>query len=429
MAERYFDRFIFVSLCLLIFVLPATIAGVSIFSALAILFFLLKKVFVFQKAWQSACGPLRWKKAVSALVLPGYFPSRVFWTLMAFVAVCFLSIFWSVVPSLSVKAFFGKTLKVVIVFLAVQESVTTPKRKMWFLSCFLVSAFILCLDGLWQRIMGHDVFRHVVLGDGRVNASLNHPNDLGAYLILAIPCVLVVCFNWVSEKGKTTREKLFKYFLAAVASSIILAVMGLTFSRGAWVGLLCAAVVFVVLKRRAWLPVLVLTIGFLAIFHPLLAHHRDMTLINDTSSTQHSSFSTIGGDGRIQYWKDAWRIICDHPLWGTGLNTYTDVIKTYVQQNQNYAHNCYLQTAAELGIVGLVSFLCFIAAFFTAVYRNFVGLKGLRDQRILACLMAGMAGLLVESALDTTFYSVQLSVLMWLMMGLMGTFRQDVLEH
>jgi uncharacterized membrane protein YsdA (DUF1294 family) len=40
------------------------------------------------------------------------------------------------------------------------------------------------------------------------------------------------------------------------------------------------------------------------------------------------------------------------------------------------------------------------------------------DRLVLIALMAGWVGLLVESSVDNTFYSVQLSVLLWVMMGL-----------
>jgi O-antigen ligase len=112
------------------------------------------------------------------------------------------------------------------------------------------------------------------------------------------------------------------------------------------------------------------------------------------------------------------RIIYDHPVFGTGLNTYTKVIKQYAGINQNYAHNCYLQVMAELGIVGLAAILWVFIAVLIFVRRKVLAGEASEDRLVLIALLAGWVGLLIESSLDNTFYSAQLSVLLWVMMGL-----------
>ncbi|MBL7198377.1 MAG: hypothetical protein ISS47_09810 [Candidatus Omnitrophica bacterium] len=79
-----------------------------------------------------------------------------------------------------------------------------------------------------------------------------------------------------------------------------------------------------------------------------------------------------------------------------------------------YAHNCYLQMLAEIGIIGLASFLWIIGRLFKSSIRSF---KKSRDLLLLG-LLAGIIAFLVHSFFDTNLYSLQLSVLFWAMLGL-----------
>jgi putative inorganic carbon (HCO3(-)) transporter len=419
MVSRWSDRLTFISLCLLVFVLPATIAGVAVFASLAIFFFLLKKSIAVFGVWKKPGVPFCWKGLFSALALPQpvgivSIPAGVF------VLVCFLSIFTSAYPSLSLEAFVGKTLKTALLFFAVQECLTTPSRVRWFLRACVASAFIVCLDALWQQYTGFDIFKQHTVVDGRLNASFNHPNGLGAYLIVMIPLFVAVAFCWVVRGEKHIARIAGKLFLVTAMAALLLFVMGFTFSRGAWAGLACAGVVFLLFDKRTWLPCILIAGIFFYIFQPLLIEGRHVTLIKD--NVHAVGMGSVGGSGRITYWHDAWRIIGDNPVLGTGLNTYTKVIKQYVEVNQNYAHNCYLQVAAELGVVGLAVILWFFAAVFMFVRRKILAENIWEDRLVLIALMAGWVGLLVESSVDNTFYSVQLSVLLWVMMGLIVVF-------
>ena len=76
-----------------------------------------------------------------------------------------------------------------------------------------------------------------------------------------------------------------------------------------------------------------------------------------------------GGSGRLAFWKKAISIIRSSPVCGTGLNTYTRIIKRDPDpKTWWYAHNCYLQMAAETGLgrAGLffMDVICFVAAWF-----------------------------------------------------------------
>ena len=131
----------------------------------------------------------------------------------------------------------------------------------------------------------------------------------------------------------------------------------------------------------------------------------------------------IGGMGRTGFWSAALEIIKKNPLIGTGLNTYSKV-----EVKHGYPHNCYLQMAAEIGIIGLLAFLFILWRIF---YNGFGTLKKIADpyyQNILMGLLAGFLGFLVHSFVDTNFYSVQLGSLMWVWMGFIIAIQKLGLE-
>lgn len=61
--------------------------------------------------------------------------------------------------------------------------------------------------------------------------------------------------------------------------------------------------------------------------------------------------------GRLHFWQSTWRIFHDHPF-GTGAGTFGSVHAKYQQDARFYAsdaHNLYLQTAAEMGVPGVLA--------------------------------------------------------------------------
>ena len=82
-----------------------------------------------------------------------------------------------------------------------------------------------------------------------------------------------------------------------------------------------------------------------------------------------------GMAGRVEMWKDGWKIVQDHPLTGTGLGTYPEASRAYQNafgpgQRASHAHNDYLETAVELGlpaacvlIAGIWGLWCWRAVF------------------------------------------------------------------
>jgi len=171
---------------------------------------------------------------------------------------------------------------------------------------------------------------------------------------------------------------------AAVAvAALLLVVLVLTQSRGSWAAAL-AGVAVAVAVRLGWRRAAAAVIVGAAV---LLAAAYVMTAFTAPSRLQ----------ARGAYWNVAWRVVKDEPLRGTGAGTYDLAWAAWGDlsrwQGVLDAHSLYIETLAELGIVGLALLPALVAPL----------VEGLRASRPSASLVAGLGGgttFLLHAGLD-----------------------------
>lgn len=398
------DTVIFAALCGLVFFVPVSIALVGILSAFLALLFIVKN-------WRRGSRPL-------SFVLPAW----VIIPLLLFVIWSALSVSWSQWPYQSARGFLGKTMKGIILLLVAYDVLNARHRFRRGLVFLLAGVGAMCLEGLWQSFFKQGLFSRPMIIDGRITAMFKHPNDFAAYLLFSIlPVMALGYMAFRSSCQALTMVNITQAAWRLVFMCVVLANFGLTYSRGAWMGAVAACLIFVCFVRRSWLFVLACVTIFGLVFMPMMVEDRQTSIISDSISDPRA----IGGNGRLGFWRDAMRIIYDHPILGTGLNTYTKVIKEYAEVWKAYPHNCYLHMCAELGVVGLTLFLWFLGAVGVFVTRRIWGLPDSPDRTLLAACFAGWCGVLLHSALDTTLYSSQLSALFWVMTGALLAFGRS----
>ncbi len=420
------------SLCALIFVLPASIALLDSFAALAIFIYFLKKINRISIDWPLRTSHLNFLGRIH-FIWKGFAPPVNFLNrpLQFLTLAIFISVLFSQYPGLSLFAFIGKFLKCVFLYFSFIEAFSDNKRISIFLNFFLLSAFITALDGAVQHYTGRDFLRGYLIGTEnfvsteRINSSFHSPNGFGAYLLPVIGLVAHFLYtaiarhkSWILQGGSTL-------FIV-----LLLACLCWTYSRSSWIGYLFILFLMVWMDRRKALFAGILFLVFYFIFLPSLNQTRNLNLFYDNGSgvrvkNENLLYSLKPdlediGSGRITYWKKAILIIRSSPVWGTGLNTYSRIImRDPDPRTWWYAHNCYLQLAAETGLLGLA---CFLWMLFVLLWHGLNYCKQIKDAWPLTFLqgaVSGLFGFLVQSFFDNTFYTVQLGVLMWLIFGLM----------
>lgn len=380
------DKVCWLSLCAIAFFLPISKSIIESFSILAIISYLIKKL-------------------VSSEDLP---KTPINLTLFIYLFICIVSVFMSSNLKISARTFFCKTIQDVAFFFVVAETLNSKQRLKNILSILFLSSLVLGIDGIYQYFTRKDFIRNrPVIFTDRIYASFATPNAFGCYLSVIISFIITSFCKKITFK--------LSRFLYGGLFILLFVCLVLTVSRGAWFAFLGSA-----LFLSIWihiLGVIFLSLGIIiAIIQPFCPPFIKERLANFFILTD------AGSIDRKFIWQAGWKMFISNPWLGVGLGTFMFNFKKYIaedyQYSAAYAHNCYLQMASEMGLIGLLAFLFILGLFF---YRGIKILnKGERNfywYTLLACLSA-IIGYCVQMGVDTTLYSLDLGMLFWLTLGI-----------
>lgn len=293
------------------------------------------------------------------------------------------------------------------------DTIRTKERLKDLLVIAFLSIMLITLDGYVQHygvqvdflhnypsFSMRPIFAEVGFFRGYPTASFPYPNDLAAWILLMLlPLACVTVFD-MKKSG-------FRY-LTGFVSVALFYLFFLAKARGAWIGLGISMLYIAFSKRKIWIVLLLVIVLFASI-------------VIKTEMTR-DIFATGSFSDRVSMLGTSWQIFARHPIIGNGLNTFFVNFKKHrndkwKDKKGSYAHNCYLQMAADTGIIGLAGFLFLIGAYFRAVIR---ALKVINDDFFRTALWGisiGVFAFLVHSFFDTNLYSLNLATLFWFAIG------------
>lgn len=303
-------------------------------------------------------------------------------------------------------------------FYVARLSVTDIRRLRLLFWAIAIGAALVSGYALVQKA-GFDPIWEGYLPGGRVFSSIGQANALAAYLVLAIPVSAALLF------GTTRRMRV----AVLLATATMVAAFVFARSRGGYLGLLAVLVVLAIgwrhelgtHSRRAIYGLAVVVaagaaVGALARAPSFTEEFRRLASSDDSSVRFH-----------LDAWKVAAEIVREHPVVGTGPETFPDVFPRYSHRvlppdrasaldafRVESPHNVYLTVAVGSGIPALVAYLGVIAGFFLAVLR--AARTVTREVKIaLVAVLAGAAAHLVTDAFITA--DVTSTWLFWVAMG------------
>lgn len=398
-------------LCLIIFWLPYSPAVIESSVIAGLLLWIFKRSVV--------CHRLNGNLA--AFQLPDTPLNR---PIFVFGIICLLSSLSSPFWQQSLPNFLTKTLEWFIVYFLVIEGVTERKHIYFILGVFVVTLLATVLDSLVQYYVTYkDIFLgHTIEPGTRATAGFKTPNGLGAYLTGAMPIV----FAWIFKRNARLRYRL----LITLLLLLVIWSLAVTFSRGAllaaWGGVIFFTLLYGLHRRYGEFC---LTIGVLFLLVILLGTFGFIL----TSDWKLPSLRYDTVFWRLHVWQDAFRMVQDSWVLGHGINTFMqtfEVYRTDTGGSPTYAHNSYLQLMAETGVAGLVSFLWILGNLFRWLSSHIsrYGIKN--DDLILPALgvWSGITAFLLQSFFDNQFYSLQLSVYLWFMVGLLVVMTKEMIR-
>ena len=381
----------------MIFTLPFSKSLIEIFFVVAMLCWIVKRRLI--------CNALNAFRPVRTMLdLP----------IAGFVLVGFLSTVNSVSFSLSLEGFFFKLLQLIILYFIVVETIDDKVKLNKIVAVLFFSIAFIIADGIFQLKTGTDFIRNYSIGGHRIQGPFGNPNSFAGWLTVMIPLTLSLAY--FSKNDRFNLPERYVWFKKAIGhilwimTGLLILCLAFTYSRGGWLACVCTLILLGIFKSKKLLAatLAILLISLFVIQGPIYKGTGLSTKISE------------GKIDRPTLWSEALNIVEDFPLLGSGLNTYAKIGPYYriTEETGVYPHNSYLHMAAESGILGLGTFLWVIITLFWASLAN---LKKIHDRfvnTVLIGLLASLFGLLAHSFVDTDMYTLQLSNLMWFIMGL-----------
>ncbi len=297
----------------------------------------------------------------------------------------------------------------ILFYFVVINAVQTKKQLKMLTFCFVCFGVLIAFYGFYQylnpsKFSGSWVDKEMFSDIGfRVYSTLENPNVLGEYLLLLIPFVVAFFFN---AKG------LLKKGFYVVVGSILMLCLILTYSRGCWLGIMFAAFVFLIFLDRRFIILILIGLLLMPFVLPETIINRFMSIGNmSDSSTSYRFYIYMG---TLSMLKDYW--MCGV---GPGTAAFNMVYPSYAYDSITapHSHNLYLQIMCDSGICGEIVFL---AALYRAFKSCSISLKTASKENKIFVIgaISAMAGFLVQSLFDYTFYNYRVMFLFWAVLGL-----------
>jgi O-antigen ligase len=214
--------------------------------------------------------------------------------------------------------------------------------------------------------------------------------------------LLIAIYLMLSRRSATTRL----WALAAIPALAIAVVA--SGSRGPVVGLTFGLLILLALtatneraRRRLLLVAGAALIAVIAVVQtvPTSTLSRSLEVVV-------SSGSNLSTNGRSQLWAAAWQAFVDHPFLGLGTGGFADL-----RGDELYPHNLLLESAAELGIFGVLAVVGIVAWTGARITRAW---RATRDEdRLVAAIIAALFAMAVVNALFSSALPNNKEVWLW----------------
>ncbi len=268
---------------------------------------------------------------------------------------------------------------------------------------------------------------------GRALGPFGQPNRLGGYLIAVIPVALALAF--------ATQDRLLRGLLLLAVAAFSMCLV-LTFSRGAWIGLAVAliATVGALLRWPALSPrgatLLVaaacLVVPALLFLPSMLARVSPKPGTTALWSVAYDPEREGSGAMRREIWAGALRAAAARPVTGFGFGAFREAfdrmkddrmkrLEAEGTRTADHAHNEYLQTLSERGVLGLAAFLAVAVLGLAAAWFTLSAGGGPAATRWLVLGFAGaVVALLAHATLDVNLVLAPHATVLYADLGLLA---------
>ncbi|MBR5269476.1 MAG: O-antigen ligase family protein, partial [Anaerotignum sp.] len=292
------------------------------------------------------------------------------------------------------------------VFFVAKDAVDTEEKLDFVLWVLISMGTLIALYAVYQYIVGVEMDAAWVDANNfdiktRAYATFTNPNVLGEYLILVGSLAAGMMWkmrNWIG-----------KLYYTACFGVVCLGLVA-TGSRGAMLGLMFSAGLFVLLSEKRLIPLGVVILMVMPFILPasLWARLASSVTMNDSSSLYRMSIYSASFDIIEHYWQT-----------GIGIGAFNEVYPLFSREAANayHSHNLFLQEFIELGIMGFSILVLLIVFFFQKLYSA-MRVVPKRFKFLLGAVFGGFGGLLLQGLTDHLWFDYSIVLFFWCYVGL-----------
>lgn len=308
---------------------------------------------------------------------------------------------------------FPKALQVMAIFLVfmsmffvAKDCIDTEEKLDFVLFVLIFTGVLIALYAVYQYVVGVEMDAAWVDAESfnirtRAYATFNNPNVLGEYLIIIGSMAAGMLWkvrNWFG-----------RIFYLGCFGVVCLGLVA-TNSRGAMLGLMFSAGLFVLLAERRLIPLGIAGVLSMPFVLPpeLWSRLASSITMSDSSSQYRLSIYQAGFDMIDHYWAT-----------GIGVDAFNQVypLFSFEAANAYHVHNLFLQEFIELGFFGFSILILLFIFFFQKLYGCMKRVPK-RFHMLLAAFFGGFAGLLLQGMTDHIWFDYSIVLLFWCFMGI-----------
>lgn len=264
-----------------------------------------------------------------------------------------------------------------------------------------------------------------MMGFPRIMAFSMEPLYLANFLLIPISLGLAFFFNKINtstalEASNKSQWKLISFLI------LMLIVLVLTVSRGAYLGFLAAFLVLALFffrkiftwKNLAIFIVSIIVIGYATAFG---LSKGDPQATNNfiTHVLVRDYAKSASVQERLTSYTYAWIAYKEKPTLGVGIGNYGPWLTYFAPEPPKggwlVVNNEFLEILAETGLVGLITFSVLLIVL---IYRSILAIKHAED-RFLKSVMIGLFAAFVGVLVQYNFFSTLYIIHVWVLIGLM----------
>ena len=232
--------------------------------------------------------------------------------------------------------------------------------------------------------------------------TIGDNNDVAVAMLMLVP--ILIALSQISQR------KIIKYTYIFLSIGVIYRALS-TYSRGGFLTFLTMCIIFWLRSRHKFVT-LILVVLLAAVILPTFPQSfwDRMDTITADEGEQDSSVRS-----RIHFWKIAWEMAKDHPVFGVGHGSFKD---TYLEYDPS-AEKAYVTHSAWFGVMsewGIVGFIIFMGIYFYSLYSCKMARKKCKDRpelKSIEILSGGIQTSLIICAVGITFLTYQYKEILW----------------